>query len=86
MRELTVGGKEDHKTTFILGKSKSIVNKVDSPMLAWPIHFAHLSGLRTWLHPIAMRVTAHEILDLVPGLDFDADHCKTDAPALFKIP
>jgi len=75
---------EDHKTTFIFGKSKSIVNKVDSPDVGMAYSLNPYQGCEHGCTYCYAR-NAHEYWGFSAGLDFERKIIvKKDAPALFK--
>jgi len=75
---------EDHKTSFIFGKSKSIVNKVDSPDVGMAYSLNPYQGCEHGCTYCYAR-NAHEYWGFSAGLDFERKIIvKTDAPALFK--
>jgi DNA repair photolyase len=75
---------QDHKTTFIFGKSKSIVNKVDSPDVGMAYSLNPYQGCEHGCTYCYAR-NAHEYWGFSAGLDFERKIIvKTDAPALFK--
>lgn len=75
---------EDRKTTFIFGKSKSIVNKVDSPDVGMAYSLNPYQGCEHGCTYCYAR-NAHEYWGFSAGLDFERKIIvKTDAPALFK--
>ncbi|MBB5441124.1 DNA repair photolyase [Pedobacter sp. AK017] len=75
---------EDRKTTFIFGKSKSIVNKVDSPDVGMAYSLNPYQGCEHGCTYCYAR-NAHEYWGFSAGLDFERKIVvKTDAPALFK--
>ncbi len=75
---------EDHKTTFIFGKSKSIVNKVDSPDVGMAYSLNPYQGCEHGCTYCYAR-NAHEYWGFSAGLDFERKIIvKTDAPALFR--
>lgn len=75
---------EDHKTTFIFGKSKSIVNKVDSPDVGMSYSLNPYQGCEHGCTYCYAR-NAHEYWGFSAGLDFERKIIvKTDAPILFK--
>lgn len=75
---------EDHKTTFIFGKSKSIVNKVDSPDVGMAYSLNPYQGCEHGCTYCYAR-NAHEYWGFSAGLDFERKIIvKTDAPLLFK--
>jgi DNA repair photolyase len=75
---------EDHKTTFIFGKSKSIVNKVDSPDVGMAYSLNPYQGCEHGCTYCYAR-NAHEYWGFSAGLDFERKIIvKKDAPVLFK--
>ncbi|WP_276090051.1 PA0069 family radical SAM protein [Pedobacter sp. JY14-1] len=75
---------EDHKTTFITGKSKSIVNKVESPDVGMAYSLNPYQGCEHGCTYCYAR-NAHEYWGFSAGLDFERKIIvKTDAPALFR--
>ena len=75
---------EDHKTSFIFGKSKSIVNKVDSPDVGMLYSLNPYQGCEHGCTYCYAR-NAHEYWGFSAGLDFERKIIvKTEAPALFK--
>ncbi|MFP5079941.1 PA0069 family radical SAM protein [Pedobacter sp. JCM 36344] len=77
---------EDHpqKTSFILGKSKSIVNKVDSPDVGMAYSLNPYQGCEHGCTYCYAR-NAHEYWGFSAGLDFERKIIvKTDAPELFR--
>jgi DNA repair photolyase len=75
---------DDHKTSFIFGKSKSIVNKVDSPDVGMAYSLNPYQGCEHGCTYCYAR-NAHEYWGFSAGLDFERKIIvKTDAPALFK--
>lgn len=75
---------EDQKTSFIFGKSKSIVNKVDSPDVGMAYSLNPYQGCEHGCTYCYAR-NAHEYWGFSAGLDFERKIIvKTDAPALFK--
>ena len=75
---------EDHKTTFIFGQSKSIVNKVDSPDVGMFYSLNPYQGCEHGCTYCYAR-NAHEYWGFSAGLDFERKIIvKTEAPALFK--
>lgn len=75
---------EDHKTTFIFGKSKSIVNKVDSPDVGMAYSLNPYQGCEHGCTYCYAR-NAHEYWGFSAGLDFERKIIvKKEAPVLFK--
>ncbi|MES2455384.1 MAG: PA0069 family radical SAM protein [Bacteroidota bacterium] len=75
---------EDRKTSFIFGKSKSIVNKVESPDVGMAYSLNPYQGCEHGCTYCYAR-NAHEYWGFSAGLDFERKIIvKTDAPALFK--
>jgi len=75
---------EDHKTSFILGKSKTIVNKVESPDVGMAYSLNPYQGCEHGCTYCYAR-NAHEYWGFSAGLDFERKIIvKTEAPALFK--
>jgi len=75
---------EDQKTSFIFGKSKSIVNKVDSPDVGMMYSLNPYQGCEHGCTYCYAR-NAHEYWGFSAGLDFERKIIvKQDAPALFK--
>lgn len=75
---------ENHKTKFIYGKSKSIVNKVDSPDVGMAYSLNPYQGCEHGCTYCYAR-NAHEYWGFSAGLDFEQKIIvKADAPALFK--
>lgn len=75
---------EDQKTTFIFGKSKSIVNKVESPDVGMAYSLNPYQGCEHGCTYCYAR-NAHEYWGFSAGLDFERKIIvKKDAPALFK--
>lgn len=75
---------EDHKTTFIFGRSKSIVNKVESPDVGMAYSLNPYQGCEHGCTYCYAR-NAHEYWGFSAGLDFERKIIvKTDAPALFR--
>jgi DNA repair photolyase len=75
---------DDHKTTFIFGKSKSIVNKVESPDVGMAYSLNPYQGCEHGCTYCYAR-NAHEYWGFSAGLDFERKIIvKTDAPVLFK--
>jgi DNA repair photolyase len=75
---------EDTKTTFIFGKSKSIVNKVESPDVGMGYSLNPYQGCEHGCTYCYAR-NAHEYWGFSAGLDFERKIIvKTDAPDLFK--
>lgn len=76
--------KDNHKTTFIFGKSKSIVNKVDSPDVGMAYSLNPYQGCEHGCTYCYARNT-HEYWGFSAGLDFERKIIvKKDAPELFK--
>lgn len=74
----------DHKTTFIFGQSKSIVNKVDSPDVGMAYSLNPYQGCEHGCTYCYAR-NAHEYWGFSAGLDFERKIVvKKDAPTLFK--
>lgn len=75
---------EDRKTTFIFGKSKSIVNKIDSPDVGMAYSLNPYQGCEHGCTYCYAR-NAHEYWGFSAGLDFERKIIvKTEAPFLFK--
>ena len=75
---------DNHKTTFIFGKSKSIVNKVDSPDVGMAYSLNPYQGCEHGCTYCYARNT-HEYWGFSAGLDFERKIIvKKDAPELFK--
>ncbi|TDQ07330.1 PA0069 family radical SAM protein [Pedobacter metabolipauper] len=75
---------EDQKTSFIFGKSKSIVNKVDSPDVGMLYSLNPYQGCEHGCTYCYAR-NAHEYWGFSAGLDFERKIIvKTEAPELFK--
>ena len=75
---------QPQKTSFILGKSKSIVNKVDSPDLGMAYSLNPYQGCEHGCTYCYAR-NSHEYWGFSAGLDFERKIIvKTDAPELFK--
>lgn len=75
---------EDHRTNFIFGKSKSIVNKVDSPDVGMLYSLNPYQGCEHGCTYCYAR-NSHEYWGFSAGLDFERKIIvKTDAPELFK--
>lgn len=75
---------ENHKTSFIIGKSKSIVNKVDSPDVGMAYSLNPYQGCEHGCNYCYAR-NAHEYWGFSAGLDFERKIIvKKDAPLLFK--
>ncbi|HKG08576.1 MAG TPA: PA0069 family radical SAM protein [Pedobacter sp.] len=75
---------DNPKTSFILGNSKSIVNKVESPDVGMAYSLNPYQGCEHGCTYCYAR-NAHEYWGFSAGLDFERKIIvKTDAPALFK--
>jgi len=75
---------ENKKTTFIIGQSKSIVNKVDSPDVGMAYSLNPYQGCEHGCTYCYAR-NAHEYWGFSAGIDFETKIIvKKDAPALFK--
>ena len=75
---------EQHKTSFIMGTAKSIVNKVDSPDVGMAYSLNPYQGCEHGCTYCYAR-NAHEYWGYSAGLDFERKIIvKQDAPALFK--
>ncbi|MFC4211500.1 PA0069 family radical SAM protein [Pedobacter lithocola] len=74
----------DHKTTFLLENSKTIVNKVDSPDVGMAYSLNPYQGCEHGCTYCYAR-NAHQYWGYSAGLDFERKIIvKKDAPALFK--
>jgi len=75
---------ENEKTTFIFGKSKSVVNKVDSPDVGMAYSLNPYQGCEHGCTYCYAR-NVHEYWGFSAGLDFERKIIvKKDAPELFK--
>ena len=74
----------NHKTTYIMGSSKTIANKVDSPDVGMAYSLNPYQGCEHGCTYCYAR-NAHQYWGYSAGLDFERKIIiKKDAPALFK--